>query len=579
MHRTTGPAPKRFGPAGLYYWSIKCVITTINELINKIADDQKRRELTDDTAIPINVFNPRQEIQKNLSTENGNFMWFQLFVEVLLRMSKYYTQLSSTEFVKICKQQYRENDVQLAKIDEFEKTYTPSRSIWYYTKELFLYRILNLALRKQDMDTLFTYTFFIRDLYQQLLAEKNFDEPILRVYRGQAIDVEEIDKLITSQNQYISFNNFLSTSRDRDTALGFALSADVTENRQSVLFEIEANTHLNNAKPFADISRLSCFQNEEEVLFMLGSVFQLTNINYNEQQQVWLIKLVLCDEDDDQLKDVFDSMKEDIEDETDFMSLGDILQQMGELDKAEHYYYRRLDQVEDNNPNISRCYYGLGNIALKRADYDTSLNNFNKAIDLELKSSSVDYCWIGDAYNGLGIVYRHKQNADLALENYYKALEAKFKDGCHDYLSTAMIYNNIGIIHNTKDEYDLALKSHNECLRIKMKLLPDLHPSMAPTLNNIGNVYSRKQEFDQALVQYQKVLKIQLVSLPTNHPQVANTYNNIGEVYKHTKQYDLAAKHYLTALEIYEKSFPSNYPEIIRTKNNIRDLYDKLTSI
>ncbi len=47
---------------------------------------------------------------------------------------------------------------------------------------------------------------------------------------------------------------------------------------KSVLFKINCDTRRPDTKPFADISHLSCFENEKEILFMLGSVFRLEDI-------------------------------------------------------------------------------------------------------------------------------------------------------------------------------------------------------------------------------------------------------------------------------------------------------------
>ncbi len=49
------------------------------------------------------------------------------------------------------------------------------------------------------------------------------------------------------------------------------------------------------------------FTGEQEVLIMLGSIFRLTSIDY--QDQVWIIQLTLCSDNDDNLKPIFEYMK------------------------------------------------------------------------------------------------------------------------------------------------------------------------------------------------------------------------------------------------------------------------------
>ena len=50
---------------------------------------------------------------------------------------------------------------------------------------------------------------------------------------------------------------------------------DSSDNIEQVLFEIDADPQLDNIKPFSNITSFSYFPNEEEVLFMIGSIFRL----------------------------------------------------------------------------------------------------------------------------------------------------------------------------------------------------------------------------------------------------------------------------------------------------------------
>lgn len=47
---------------------------------------------------------------------------------------------------------------------------------------------------------------------------------------------------------------------------------------KSVLFEIDFDRDLSKMKPYADTSRESAFQSEDEVLIIFGSVFCLNNV-------------------------------------------------------------------------------------------------------------------------------------------------------------------------------------------------------------------------------------------------------------------------------------------------------------
>ena len=66
-----------------------------------------------------------------------------------------------------------------------------------------------------------------------------------------------------------------------------------TDRIQNVLFEIQIDLR-KNSYPYADVSHLSEFPSELEVLFMIGTVFRvIDDIIYNEDEKRWLIKLEL----------------------------------------------------------------------------------------------------------------------------------------------------------------------------------------------------------------------------------------------------------------------------------------------
>jgi hypothetical protein len=67
-----------------------------------------------------------------------------------------------------CRRIYRENKAQTQFINAFETEYQPSKAIWWYTRDTFLYRLINMALRTENMVIIWKFRFIIQDIYQQL---------------------------------------------------------------------------------------------------------------------------------------------------------------------------------------------------------------------------------------------------------------------------------------------------------------------------------------------------------------------------------------------------------------------------
>lgn len=126
---------------------------------------------------------------------NGNFLWFRLFIETLLRMQN--TDDNQRKLVELFQKKYVGNDIQTQIIKEFEQTYTSQTVLWRYTRNSCIYKILNKALRCQDFHTLIYFQTFITDIDSKLryLRDNEKTTSILRVYRGQFISIEEFQHL------------------------------------------------------------------------------------------------------------------------------------------------------------------------------------------------------------------------------------------------------------------------------------------------------------------------------------------------------------------------------------------------
>ncbi|CAF1624777.1 unnamed protein product [Rotaria sp. Silwood1] len=179
--------------------------------------------------------------------------------------------------------------------------YIKQLTIWWYTRDSFIYRILNKALRQNNIELLFLFGFFVQDMYRQLkdiyeLDKKRYtnENQVVMVYRGQLMSRHEIP-ILRINTDHIGNNAFFSTTMDRSLALFYTGPGELTDEFQSVLFEIELNVHDESYLPFADISHLSSFPNESEILFMIGTQFMLSTVNdqldYDNTERIWKIKL------------------------------------------------------------------------------------------------------------------------------------------------------------------------------------------------------------------------------------------------------------------------------------------------
>ena len=566
---------------------VRCVENNSYALVKRIADDHQVEHQLDEQNMPMTFYQTSERTHKNLARENGNFIWFQLFIETLLRLRTVDVTGSMEEFVQMCHEQYWNNDRQRTTIDNFRGDYDPEHCLWWYSREVFLYGILNKALRVGDMDTLYTFRFFIRDLHQQLTENQlrpSEPEQVLDLYRGQAIGDDELERMRACIGQYVSMNSFFSTSRQRSMGLHMAHSnISAHSHLQPILFHIKVNPQLSKVKPYADISDFSNYGNvEAEILFMLGSIFRLLRVYDHEEDRVTIAELELCSEDDNELSGVYEQMKKEVGEETDIKVLGNVLKDMGQYDRALQCYEKILKLVSPNDLSVRRCYYSIGQVKQLQGKYEESLSLLDQIIELEASDPSEDAMILGLTHNYMGIAYQYgttRHDYVAALAHYERALQIHLEVKGRLYPATPYVYNNLATLHRALGNYEKSLEYHQTCLEIKRDLYPNpFDARIASSLNNIGVVYQYKQDYSMALKYYDEALQIRLKVLPENHQDQAACYINIAQVHELLDENLSALPHAEKALAIYRSNFNDSHPHVSMVNELIDKLKKKLPS-
>ncbi|CAF1274439.1 unnamed protein product [Rotaria sordida] len=550
---------------------VRGLAVQLNDLISLIQSDQAKQPY-DRSAEPLTFTSFNSNVAKEKLTVglNGQFLHSQLLIDCLLQMKS--TTSDIDELISICKQTYEKDKEQLALVQKFKNEYSSNQALHWYTRDSLVYQMLNKALREQNIHLLFLFRFLISDLQNQL--KKNQCSSRLTVYRGQLMWNKELNTLKHSIGELISINSFLSTSLDRQLAYKFLLES---KDLERVLFEIEVDPQLPDIKPFAEISSLSFYPREKEVLFMLGSIFRLVNMSH-DRNGVWTIKLTLFSDHDHHLKAILNHMKsENKQNKLDLIMLGDVLQRMGKYNEAEEYYRRCLNGLPSNDyHNISTCYYALGRVADSKADYESSLKWFNKSLNIDMQILKQNDPCIANTHNSIANVYLTKGNYEQALESYNKALKIFQYSFGEDNLNVALCLNNIGVVYQQLKQYSKAINHYQNALTIRKNHLPDNHADLGASYNNIGIMHRHLGHSDQALEQYNRALKIYKVSLPSNHTDVAMTLENIGIVYEEKGNWKQALSYYEEASTIYCEAFSSTHPNVVQIKQSIQRVSSKL---
>ena len=511
---------------------------------------------------------------------NSMFMYTQLLKEALLEIE--FDPQSVKELATFCREQYCENEKELKKINEFEHDYHLHTPIWWYTSDFCLHRMLNRALRVFEMDTILKMGFFLADVHRQIVQlhrqQSSNYQLLFTVYRGQGLLKEEFDKLIHTKGGFISFNNFLSTSKDRYVSLQFARSALQKPDFVGLLFIITIDPK-NPSTSFALLDNVSYYQDvEQEVLFSMHTVFRLGEIEQLEHpsQRLWQVNLTLTDEHDPKLLALTKTMREATSGATGWYRLGQLLLTVNALHKAEELYMTLLERSLTENHERAHIYHMLGMLKNDQGDYPTAVLFFEKSLNIQERILPRNDLNLASTYNNIGSVYDQLREYSKALSFQEKALAIRQQLLPLNHPDLATSFDNIGRVYSKMGDYSKALSFYQKDLDISIKSLPSNHPDLATSYNNIALVYNRMGNDTQALSFYEKALEISQQSLPPNHPDLASTYNNIGSVYYQMEEYTKARSFYERALEISKQSLSPNHPGLAISYDNIGLVYYQL---
>jgi tetratricopeptide (TPR) repeat protein len=593
---------------------VKGLFHSINDICKSLKQDVKQ---CDDELPPISIISSYECSKHDLNELPPLFMYSQILKEILLNMDHH--ENAKEELVHFWYESYHDNEPQIRKIGEFERDYHAGLAIHWYTRENFVYSVLNRALRTFDVGIIVMMGFFLRDLHQQIKQRhdeqsKNRIEQTYTVYRGQAMYNDDFKKLCNSPNGLLSFNNFLSTSTDQAVSMMFCPIPLQDPNMTAVLFKIEVDPNL-TCTPFVIVKDNTNFGDEQEILFSMHSVFRIGKIDQTNVELIQ-VELVLTNDNDKELKQLTDCMWKEIQGGTGWHQLGQLLIKIGNFDKAEELYQILIEQTNEQDMNIRPLLYNqIGLVKHRKGEIEDALQFYNKKFEIDEKSSvlnpniattynniastydnrgeyskalefydktlKIEKCFLASndpelatTYSNIGATYKHNGKYSKALHYYKMALEICEKSPLPNHPDLVPIYNNVAALYYELERYSEALDLHRKALQIEEKSLPPNHWNFVITYCSIGLMHKKMNDCSQALILYQKALDIAKESLPKKHTYWATLYSNIAMVHCSQKDYSKALKVYYKTLEIEEDPRHPNRAELVTTYTNIGAIFD-----
>ncbi|CAF2991378.1 unnamed protein product [Rotaria sp. Silwood2] len=536
-------------PAGTY--------SRIEDICHSLKQDIRRYETEQSS---ISILSSDRIPNHDINELDQSYMYSQLLKEAILEIE--FDDEARKRFADFCCFHYSDNKCKVDAIRQFENDYERHSPIWWYTKELFIYSMLNQALRTQYSEIVIRMGFFMQDLHRQiedLHAKIPKDEYPRIVYRGQGVSDEDFDKLKNTNGGLISFNNFLSTSLDPTVARAYAESSKGNLATQSILFRIELDPLIASA-PFVELKNIGYYQEEKEILFSMHAVFRVGCICQIDDR-LWEVQLTSTSSTDEKLVALTNYIRNELQQSIGWNKLGHLMIKIGKFNQAREIYHQLFHLISNKDWKgraLIYSYFGL--IHKEKGENNKALSFYNRSIQIFEKYFFHDYQNRAINYGNIGEVYRNMGKYPDSLSYYQKALELQNLFLPYDHPYRGIIYNDIALVYSQLGDEINALSYFQQTLQNQEKCLPSNHPHVSITYSNIGQLYQLKGEYPVALSFYQKALENEEKSLPSDHPCVAITSNCIGVLYRLIGDYPKALWFSEKALSIQQKSLKYNHP-------------------
>ncbi|CAF1155302.1 unnamed protein product [Didymodactylos carnosus] len=532
-----------------------------------------------------NFYNIKKSI-RDLNRESAEFIWFQLLQSMLMKLP-HNTEQAKQELLTQCRLHYRTRKGELDTIKKFEDEYKSDDAIQWYTKNSFLYRIVNQALRTEYVEELYTFRYYIVDLCLHLLKrsnefkqlKENFQR-VITLYRGSEMSSDELTKIKLNQGGLIATNGFLSTSRNKRIAKSFAnIQSSKTVGEQntngsnklvSVLFEIDVNVQLSSII-LADISDMSQFPEEEEMLFGLGAAFKIDSVEetINEfSRKYTLVKMHATNEGKEIAKDYIAYKQEIISGGNVSIVFGQLLTNMAEYRNAIAYFKNLLNKHEYNDDNdLATIHFCIADALMSIGEYEQASDHCQYSYSIYSKNNTID--GVANTLARMASVSIWKKEYDSALTQYEQAITLYKMLKSKQDVNIANCQNGLGDVYFGKKNYPKALSNYIDALNVREKHLPNEHPEIAQSYFNIGKVYSYHCNFEKAFRYLNIALEKKQKIFPSHHPTIGCTLYALGNVCYSNEKTGKALDYYNRALECYEHTLPPNHHYTINVKKDI----------
>ena len=501
-----------------------------------------------------------------LDTDNASFVWHQLLLDTILKLTARDYNDAKREFLAECRHVYRGDDIEMERINRFERDYISSDAIQWYSDDGFVFRLLNQALRTQNIDIIYKCRFMFREIRKQLQdVQQSADLPIDIVYRSQPIIRDELEKLRRSDNGLIAMSSFLSTSVDEQVAQMYLNEGPIVNDREWLLLTIHIDDQSATSSVFAYIATngLSKKPDEMEVLFVPGTVFRIETPPFRQSNEnFWRMQLTLAQ--NDQCAEINHAMNVILtardRHPVSLLTIGSILAELGQSQSALRFYQMFLQQATPDFPNADYnlaaiTYSDIGSLYYDNGYFNKAIRSFDSAFELFWQRVPHDFGVLIKICTNKGVVFTDAARYPEAMFAFVCALillqiVEEVRPLTLHWEIRVRLYNNIGLLAQRMRYFRASHSYYERTIAILERYCPHDYIRLNTVYLNIATLYHDCQQYEEAIVFYERVITIQEKVLPPKHAFFSKSYTGIALCHANRGSMDEALRYMNMSLEI-----------------------------
>ncbi|CAF0762996.1 unnamed protein product [Adineta ricciae] len=517
------------------------------------------------------------EISYDLNHLDASFMYTRLFKEILLTVP--FGDESKKDFIAFCREEcnFKQFGIPLAIIDELEDNYDKHSSIWWYTRDCFMSRLLNQAVRSQNFHVLIKFGFFIQDLHRKI---KQLHKPLADVcifYRGQGLLHDTFQQLSEMEGGLFFVNTFLSTTRDESVATMYAEASHEDSNLTGVVFKIIVDPAVPTSTQLADLGDESYYLNdEEETLFSMHSVFRIGKIT-KLKNHLHQVELFLTGDNDKDLQMLSECIHRETQGETGWVQLSKLILNINHLDKSEELLEILLKNSPDADPDKHGYRRHLQGVIKKNKNLvEDALSLFKEALRIYQNSSKCYHIHIATICTEIGSIYHYKQEYSTAIQYYQMALDIQIDLFPRNHSNLQLIYSYLANAYRNLNQCATALEFYERVLNIYKKSQPVSYAYLADIYEDIGEMLYQMERYEIAFKRFRKVSIIRQHRVAHDDDKIATSLVNVSRALEMIFRHHEALKQCQYAYNILKSSGSVNYVELVKICQRIAYLYEMI---